>query len=213
MKLVLASNNAKKLAELRALFASLPIELLPQGELGIAEADEPHHTFIENALAKARHASLASGLAAIADDSGLCVDALGGAPGVQSAVYAPLPLVPGEREQRRAAQDAANNALLLERLAGATDRAARFVSVLVAVRSADDPEPLVAMGRWGGEILAAPRGTGGFGYDPLMFIPSLKSTVAELDAEIKNAMSHRARAAAQMFGLMREAWRLESRGG
>lgn len=213
MKLVLASNNAKKLAELRTLFMSLPIELLPQGELGIAEAEEPHHTFVENALAKARHASLASGLAAIADDSGLCVDALGGAPGVLSAVYASLPPVQGDREQRRAAQDAANNALLLERLVGAADRSARFVSVLVAVRSADDPEPLIAMGRWNGEILAAPRGAGGFGYDPLVYIPSLRAGVAELDAEVKNAMSHRARAAAQMFGLMRDAWRLEPHGG
>lgn len=214
MKLVLASNNAKKLAELRTLFAPLAIELVPQGELGIAEADEPHHSFVENALAKARHAAMASGLAAIADDSGLCVDALGGAPGVQSAVYAPLPApMQADREQRRAAQDAANNALLLERLAGAKDRAARFVSVLVAVRSADDPEPLIAMGRWGGEILAAARGAGGFGYDPLVFIPTLKVSVAELDAEVKNSMSHRARAAAQMFGLMREAWRLEARGG
>jgi len=213
MRLVLASNNAKKLAELRTLFVSLPIELLPQGELGIDEAEEPHHTFVENALAKARHASRASGLAAIADDSGLCVDALGGAPGVQSAVYATLPPLQGEREQRRQTQDAANNLLLLERLAGVADRSARFVSVLVAVRSADDPEPLIAMGRWNGEILAAPRGKGGFGYDPLMFIPSLRAGVAELDAEVKNAMSHRARAAAQMFGLMREAWRLEPHGG
>lgn len=213
MKLVLASNNAKKLGELRALFASLPIELLPQGELGIAEAEEPHHTFVENALAKARHAAQASGLAAIADDSGLCVDALGGAPGVQSAVYAALAPVAGDREQRRAAQDAANNALLLERLAGAADRTARFVSVLVAVRAADDPEPLIAMGRWNGEILAAPRGAGGFGYDPLVYIASLRASVAELDAEVKNAMSHRARAAAQMFGLMRDTWRLEPRGG
>lgn len=213
MKLVLASNNAKKLAELRTLFMSLPIELSPQGELGIDEAEEPHHSFVENALAKARHASKASGLAAIADDSGLCVDALGGAPGVQSAVYAPLAPLQGDREQRRAAQDAANNALLLERLAGVADRSARFVSVLVAVRSAEDPEPLIAMGRWNGEILMAPRGAGGFGYDPLVFIPSLQSSVAELDAEVKNAMSHRARAAAQMFGLMREAWRLEPGGG
>ncbi|RZU02889.1 RdgB/HAM1 family non-canonical purine NTP pyrophosphatase [Rivibacter subsaxonicus] len=209
MKLVLASNNAKKLAELRTLFASLPLELVTQGALGIAEAEEPHLTFIENALAKARHAARASGLPAIADDSGLCVDALDGAPGVASAVFAPLPApVDGNREQLRALQDAANNTLLLERLQGVSDRRARFVSVLVAVRHADDPEPLVAVGRWEAEILDAPRGSGGFGYDPLVWIASLHASVAELDAEVKNAMSHRARAAAQMFGLMRDGWSL-----
>lgn len=208
MRLVLASNNAKKLKELGALFGALPIELLAQGELGIPEADEPHLTFIENALAKARQASRLSGCAAIADDSGLCVDALGGAPGVISAHFAPAPAAGGEREARRAAQDAANNALLLQRLHGVTDRRAAFVSTLVALRHADDPEPLVAFGRWPGEILTAPRGGGGFGYDPLMFIPDLGATVAELDATLKNAHSHRARAAAQMIALLRDAWGL-----
>jgi XTP/dITP diphosphohydrolase len=208
MKLVLASNNAKKLAELQRLFAGLPVELVAQGTLGIAEAEEPHATFLENALAKARHAARASGCAAIADDSGLCVDVLGGAPGVASAVFAPAPRVDGDREQLRAAQDAANNELLLQRLSGVADRRACFVSVLVALRHADDPQPLVATGRWDAEILHAPRGSGGFGYDPLVLVPSLRASVAELDAEVKDAMSHRARAAAQMFGLMRDAWSL-----
>ena len=210
MRLVLASNNAKKLAELRALLAPLPIELVAQGTLGIAEAEEPHATFVENALAKARHAARASGGAAIADDSGLCVDALGGAPGVASAHWAPLPAAAAaaDREALRRAQDAANNALLLERLAGAADRRARFVSTLVALRGADDPEPLIAFGRWEAEVLEAPRGSGGFVYDPLVFIPALGRSVAELDAAAKNAASHRALAARQMLELMRRAWRL-----
>jgi XTP/dITP diphosphohydrolase len=209
MKLVLASNNAKKLAELGQLFSPLAIELVSQGSLGVAEAEEPHHTFVENALAKARHAATATGLPAIADDSGLCVDALGGMPGVQSAVFAPFTAEPGmDREAHRRAQDAANNALLLERLAGITDRRASFVCALVALRSAADPEPLVAFGRWHGEILQVPQGEGGFGYDPLMFIPALGHTVAALSAATKNAHSHRAVAAAQMLSLMREAWHL-----
>ena len=155
MRLVLASNNAKKLSELQALFGALPVQLVAQGTLGIAEADEPHHTFLENALAKARHAARACGGAAIADDSGLCVDALGGAPGVASAHFAGEVAAPAgtEREARRALQDAANNALLLQRLQGASTRRARFMSTLVALRHADDPEPLVACGRWDGEIL------------------------------------------------------------
>jgi len=208
MRLVLASSNAKKLLELRSLFGTLPIELLPQGELGIAEAEEPHVTFIENALAKARHAARAAAAAAIADDSGLCVDALGGAPGVQSALFAPAPAVEGDREARRRAQDAANNALLLQRLQGVADRGAAFVSTLVALRHADDPEPLVAFGRWPGCVLQAPQGEGGFGYDPLMFIPALGTSVARLDAALKNAHSHRARAAAQMLALLRANWHL-----
>lgn len=211
MRLVLASNNAKKLKELRALFGTLPIELVPQGELGVSEADEPHHTFVENALAKARHAARAVGGAAIADDSGLCVDALGGAPGVISAHYAPLPAdaaALADREARRAAQDAANNTLLLERMAGVAERRVAFVSVIVALRHADDPEPLVAAGRWNAELLAEHRGSGGFGYDPLVYVPELGATVAELDAATKNAHSHRARAAAQMTALMRNAWHL-----
>ncbi|WP_088286388.1 non-canonical purine NTP pyrophosphatase [Ideonella sp. A 288] len=210
MRLVLASNNAKKLSELRALFGGLPLDLVAQGTLDIAEADEPHHTFVENALAKARQAAAASGGAAIADDSGLCVHALGGAPGVISAHFAgEVPDSPGEdREARRRRQDAANNACLLERLAGIADRRAHFISTLVALRHADDPEPLVAVGRWPGEILLAPRGEQGFGYDPLMHIPALGATVAELAADVKNQHSHRARAAAQMRGLLREAWHL-----
>ncbi|MBP5991158.1 MAG: RdgB/HAM1 family non-canonical purine NTP pyrophosphatase [Piscinibacter sp.] len=208
MRLVLASNNAKKLAELKALFAPLPLEIVAQGSLGVAEAEEPHHTFIENALAKARHAARATGGAAIADDSGLCVDALGGQPGVASAHFADVVLPVGEREVQRRVQDEANNALLLQRLQGRPDRRAKFVSTLVAIRSADDPEPLVAVGRWQGEILAAPRGAGGFGYDPLMFIPALGKSVADLDAATKNAHSHRALAAAQMLALMHESWHL-----
>ena len=208
---VLASNNRKKLSELQALFSPLfsplSLTLVTQGSLGISEAEEPHGTFIENALAKAQHAALHSGFAAIADDSGLCVDALGGAPGVISAHYATVVLPDGERELQRGAQDAANNRLLLNRLTGIGDRRARFVSTLVAVRSAVDPEPLVAVGRWQGEILDAARGDAGFGYDPLMFIPTLSKSVAELDAETKNRLSHRALAAAQMLALMREVWR------
>ena len=208
MRLVLASNNAKKLLELQALLAPAGVELVTQGSLGVSEADEPHHTFVENALVKARHAAQHTGGAAIADDSGLCVDALGGAPGVISAHFAQIKTSVADREGHRRVQDAANNALLLERLDGIKDRRARFVSTLVAVRSADDPEPLVAVGRWHGEILDATSGAGGFGYDPLMFIPALAKSVAELDAATKNAHSHRALAAAQMLVLMREAWRI-----
>ena len=237
MRLVLASNNAKKLAELSTLLAPLALDIVAQGALGVDEAEEPHHTFIENALAKARHAASHTGCAAIADDSGLCVAALGGAPGVASAHYAALGGTPGgatmrlaaldgepgaasthscaiaaaagdDRESRRRAQDAANNARLLRALEGVRERQARYVSVLVALRTAGDPEPLVAVGRWEGEVLDAPRGDGGFGYDPLVFIPALGRSVAELDAATKNAHSHRALAAARMLALMREAWRL-----
>jgi XTP/dITP diphosphohydrolase len=233
MRLLLASNNAKKLAELRALLALPALSLLPQGELGIAEAEEPHGTFIENALAKARHAARQGGGAAIADDSGLCVDALGGAPGVLSAVFAPSPAevradesadlpadlpadllaegpagAPADREAQRRRQDAANNRLLLQRLHGVADRRAAFVCTLVALRHADDPQPLVACGRWAGQILEAPSGQGGFGYDPLMFIPSLGRSVAALDAGVKNLHSHRALAALQMRALLQEVWHL-----
>ena len=200
MRLVLASNNAKKLVELQTLFMPLGIELVTQGALGIGEAEEPHGTFVENALAKARHAAAASGCAAIADDSGLCVDALGGSPGVLSARYATL--FGGAKD------DGENNRVLSQQLQGHADRRARFVSVLVALRSADDPEPLVAMGRWHGEVLAESRGEGGFGYDPLMFIPALGKTVAQLGAEEKNRHSHRAQAARQMLALMQEVWQL-----
>ncbi len=200
MKLVLASNNAKKLVELQALFAPLGIELVTQGSLGIPEAEEPFETFAENALAKARHAARASGLPALADDSGLSVGALGGAPGVRSARYA---LDAGGEKS-----DAANNERLLRELAGVADRRARFVCALVAVRSADDPEPLIAMGRWAGEILAQPSGAGGFGYDPLMQIAPLGGSVASLSAEVKNRHSHRALAAAQLMLQFREVWHL-----
>ena len=216
MKLVLASNNAKKLAELQALFDGLGIELVRQGELGVTEAEEPHITIIENALAKARHASAATGLPAIADDSGLCVDALGGMPGVISANYATIVARTGEelpretvvREVIRQTQDEANNALLLEKLRDVDDRRANFACTLVAIRSADDPSPLVAVGRWSGEILREREGEGGFGYDPLMFIPALGATVATLAKDVKNAHSHRAIAAAQMRTLMQQAWHL-----
>lgn len=210
MRLVLASHNAKKLLELRQLFDGLAIELVSQAELGIAEAEEPHHTFVENALAKARHAARLSGGAAIADDSGLCVPALGGEPGVQSAVYAGAVDAAGDREARRRAQDEANNALLLHRLAdrpSSPARSAYFACTLVALRHADDPEPLVTTGRWHGEVLLAPRGQGGFGYDPLMYIPSLASSVAELPADLKNRHSHRALAAQSMRQLLASVWR------
>ncbi len=208
MRLVLASNNAKKLAELAALFAPLLLQLVAQGSLGVAEAEEPHGTFVENALAKARAAAAACGGAAIADDSGLCVDALGGAPGVASAHFAAVAVPTMEREAQRRLQDQANNELLLQRLAGVRARQARFTSTLVALRSATDPEPLITTGRWEGEILESPRGSGGFGYDPLLFIPALGASVAELPQTLKNQHSHRALAAAQMLALMRGAWRL-----
>ena len=208
LRLVLASNNAKKLAELRALLDGLALTLVAQGELGIAEAEEPHPSFVENALAKARHAAAASGGAALPHDSGLWGGALGRDPGLLSAHAAGLVAPLADREATRRAQDAANNQWLLARMRELTDRRARFVSTLVALRHADDPEPLIALGRWDGEILRAPRGAGGFGYDPLMWIPGLGATVAELPAEVKNAHSHRARAAAQMRELMRQAWGL-----
>ena len=183
MKLVLASNNAKKLGELREILAPLGWELITQGELGVEEAEEPHCTFVENALAKARHAAKLSGLPALADDSGLCVRALGGAPGVISARYA------GEPKS-----DARNNEKLLADLAGQGDRRAHFVSLIVLVRHADDPQPLIAEGEWHGEILPALRGAGGFGYDPLFFVPEFGQTAAEMDSETKNRVSHRGRA-------------------
>ena len=200
MKLVLASNNAKKLAELQTLFAPLGVELVTQGSLGIPEAEEPFHTFVENALTKARHAAQLSGLPALADDSGLAVESLGGAPGVLSARYATLFGQPKS--------DADNNRVLLEQLAGKADRAGRFVCALVAVRSAEDPEPLISMGRWQGEILSEQAGEGGFGYDPLMFIPSLGKSVAQLSATEKNTLSHRALATVDLLKQMREAWHL-----
>jgi XTP/dITP diphosphohydrolase len=209
VRLVLASNNAKKLAELQALFAPLKLELVTQGALGIPEAEEPHVTFVENALAKARHAARLTNGPALADDSGLCVDALGGAPGAISAHFAGLVPTDVNRETQRSAQDDANNRLLIERMDSINDRRARFVSTLIAVRSAHDPEPLIATGRWEGEILRVPAGQGGFGYDPLMFIPALCKAAAELEPAVKNAHSHRALAARRMLVLMREVWRLD----
>lgn len=209
LRLVLASNNAKKLGELQGLLADLPLTLVGQGSLGIPEAEEPHRSFLENALAKARHAARAAGGAALADDSGLCVDALGGQPGVDSAVYAPLPAGDfADREARRAAQDAANNARLLAAMQGQADRRAAFVCVLVAVRHAEDPLPLVATGCWAGELLQAPRGQGGFGYDPLLWIPSEAAAVAELPAARKAALSHRGAAARALVVQLREVWAL-----
>ncbi|MDD3481681.1 RdgB/HAM1 family non-canonical purine NTP pyrophosphatase [Azovibrio restrictus] len=192
-KLVLASNNAKKLKELVALLSPLGIQVIPQGELGVSEAEEPHCTFIENALAKARHAAAATGLPALADDSGLCVAALGGAPGVQSARYA------GEPKN-----DARNNEKLLEALAGQTDRRAHFVSLLVLVRHAEDPQPIIAEGEWHGEILPALRGEGGFGYDPLFLDPASGQTAAELPSELKNQRSHRGQAMQKLLERLQE---------
>ena len=190
----------------------MPLVIVAQGTLGIAEAEEPHHSFIENALAKARHAARASGSAAIADDSGLCLGGLGGAPGVISAHFAGhIEPLPGEdREALRRRQDAANNAALLAKLQGVADRRGHFISTLVAIRHADDPEPLVAVGRWPGEILHQARGDQGCGYDPLMFIPDLGATVAELGPEQKNQHSHRARSATLLRAMLADAWHLGS---
>jgi XTP/dITP diphosphohydrolase len=198
MKIVLASNNAGKLAELQAMLAPLGVALVPQAELGIGEAEEPFRTFVENALAKARHAAKASGLPALADDAGLCVDAFGGLPGVDTAFYA--------TQFGYAKSDDNNVRALLEQMAGITARRAAMVSTLVAVRSADDPEPLIAVGRVVGEIATEPRGNKGFGFDPVIFIPAFGKTFAELPVEVKNAHSHRGMAAQQMMGLMRERW-------
>ena len=187
MKLVLASNNTKKLKELDAILAPLGWELVPQGQLGVPEAEEPHCTFVENALTKARHASRLSGLPALADDSGLCVDAFGGAPGVLSARYA------GEPKS-----DARNNQKLLVELGENDRRTARFVSVIVFVRHADDPQPIIAEGEWNGEILSVARGDDGFGYDPLFYIRELDKSAAELDAAEKNRRSHRGQALSRL---------------
>ena len=197
-KIVLASNNPGKLAELRAMLAPLGIALVPQGELGIPEAQEPHCTFVENALAKARHAARASGLPAIADDAGLCVDAFGGLPGVDTAYYATRFGYPKG--------DANNVKALLEQLRGHADRRAALVRTLVAVRSPEDPEPLIAVGRAAGEIAPAPVGEHGFGFDPVMYIPALGGTFAQLPPEVKNANSHRGKAARRMIELIRENW-------
>ena len=198
MKIVLASNNAGKLAELQAMLAPLGMDLVRQADLGIGEAEEPFRTFVENALAKARHASLMSGLPALADDAGLCVDAFGGLPGVDTAFYA--------TQFGYEKSDDNNVRALLEQMRDVDNRRAAMVSTLVALRSADDPEPLIAVGRVVGEITRERRGTGGFGFDPVMFIPEFGQTFAELPPDVKNAHSHRGRAAARMVELMRAHW-------
>lgn len=203
--LILASNNAKKLRELQALIAPLGVALITQGALGIPEAEEPHVTFVENALSKARHAARLGGGPALADDSGLCINALGGAPGVRSARYA----VDAGRVAEDAGReriDPANNAWLLEQMATHTDRQAHFTCLLVAVRHADDPEPLIAEGHWCGQLLHAPQGEHGFGYDPLLWLPEHQLSAAQLAPEIKNAVSHRALACQQLLQLITARW-------
>ncbi|MBU3649079.1 MAG: RdgB/HAM1 family non-canonical purine NTP pyrophosphatase [Limnohabitans sp.] len=197
-QIVLASNNRGKLAELQAMFAPLGVDLVRQADLGIGEAEEPFHTFVENALAKARHAARHSGLPALADDAGLCVDAFGGLPGVQTAYYATQFGLPKGDDH--------NVTALLQQMQGQTQRRAALVSTLVALRHADDPEPLIAVGRAVGEITQAPMGEGGFGFDPVMYIPSEGCTFAQMTTERKNALSHRGQAARQMLALMRERW-------
>ncbi len=198
MNLVLASNNRGKLAELQALFAGLDMILISQSSFGVTEAEEPYRTFVENALTKARHASQSTGLPAIADDAGLCVDAFGGLPGVDTAFYA---------TQFGYEKGEANNVkALLEQLKGQSNRRAALVSTLVALRSKDDPEPLIAVGRAVGEITEKPIGDNGFGFDPVMYIPQLGKTFAQLSDSEKNAISHRGRAAQQMLALMRANW-------
>jgi XTP/dITP diphosphohydrolase len=198
-RLVLASGNPGKLREFQQMLAPLGIEVVPQSALGIADGDEPHGTFIENALAKARHAAERSGEPAFADDSGICVAALAGAPGVQSARYADGGA--GGRED----QDARNNRKLIEALAGKTDRRAHYYCVIVLVRHAADPEPLIAEGRWHGEVIAAPRGAGGFGYDPHFLVPELGRTAAELMPDEKNAISHRGQAMQRLVEMLKYA--------
>lgn len=198
MKLVLASNNKGKLAELQTMLAPLGVQLIAQGALGVGEAEEPFHTFVENALAKARYACAHTGLPALADDAGLCIHAFGGLPGVQTAYYA--------TQFGYEKGDANNVRALIEQMEGIDDRRAAMVSTLVAVRSPQDPEPLIAVGRVAGEISRAPRGAGGFGFDPVMLIPEFGKTFAELPTEVKNAHSHRGRSAQQMLALIREHW-------
>jgi XTP/dITP diphosphohydrolase len=198
VELVLASNNRGKLAELQALFAPLGVQLRAQAELGVPEAEEPHRTFVENALAKARNAAQHTGLPAVADDAGLCVDAFGGLPGVDTAYYA--------TQFGYAKGDPNNVRALLEQMRGIANRRAALVSTLVAVRSPQDPEPLIAVGRAVGWITEAPVGEGGFGFDPVMWIEAFGQTFAQLPTDIKNAHSHRGQAAREMLRLMRERW-------
>ncbi len=192
-RIVLASNNAGKLKEFSRLFAQLDIQIVPQGELGVTEAEEPFDTFVENALTKARHASRATGLPALADDSGICVPALGGAPGVYSARFA------GEPKS-----DARNNEKLVTELSGKQDRRAWYYAALVLVRHADDPQPLIADGILIGEVLDAPRGDGGFGYDPYFLVPQFGKTAAELDPDEKAAISHRGKALRALLEKLKE---------
>ncbi|HEY7985493.1 MAG TPA: RdgB/HAM1 family non-canonical purine NTP pyrophosphatase [Methylophilaceae bacterium] len=186
-KLVIATGNAGKLKEIRLLLAPLQIEVLPQSDFNVPEAAEPHCTFVENALAKARHASQLTGLPALADDSGICVDVLGGAPGVISARYAGEPR-----------SDERNNDHLLDTMKNQSNRKAHYHCVMVLVRHADDPQPVIAEGSWYGEILTTPRGEGGFGYDPLFLDTQLGQTGAELPLETKNRISHRGLALAAL---------------
>ena len=191
-KLVIASNNPGKLREIGQILAPLGIEIIPQSALAISEAEEPYPSFIENALAKARHAARLTGLPALADDSGICVDALGGAPGVVSAHFAGEPR-----------SDVRNNHKLLEMLEAENDRRAHYYCVMLLMRHGDDPQPLVAEGEWHGEILREPRGSGGFGYDPLFLDPALGKTGAELAPEQKNRVSHRGKALAALVGVLK----------
>jgi XTP/dITP diphosphohydrolase len=191
-KLVIASNNQGKLREINALLAPLAIEVMPQSDFQVGEADEPHDTFVENALAKARHASRCAGLPALADDSGICVSALNGAPGVSSARYA------GEPKS-----DERNNQKLVEALKNKPDRRAYYYCVIVLVRHAADPQPVIVDGSWHGEIIEKPQGTGGFGYDPYFFVPEFGKTAAELSAEQKNLISHRGKALMQLSAILR----------
>jgi XTP/dITP diphosphohydrolase len=190
---VIASGNPGKVREFRQMLEPLGFEIVPQSELGIPEAEEPHATFVENALAKARHASRLSGCAAFSDDSGICVAALGGRPGVHSARYANEDPADG-----REAQDNRNNMKLVAELARHSDLRAHYYCVIVLVRDPEDPEPLIAEGRWHGEVIAEPRGSNGFGYDPYFYLPELGWTAAELDAETKNRLSHRGQAIRQL---------------
>ena len=196
--LVLASNNLGKLSELQELFAPLGVTLVAQSTLNVPEAPEPHRTFIENALEKARNACKHTGLPAIADYAGLCVDTFGGLPGVDTAFYA--------TQFGYEKGDANNVRALLEQMASVDDRRAALVSTLVALRSADDPEPLIATGRAAGLITREPIGDNGFGFDPIMWLPAFQKTFAQLPTDVKNANSHRGKAAAQMLALMGERW-------
>ena len=197
-QIVLASNNKGKLAELQAMFAPLGLQLIAQAELNIPEAEEPFHTFVENALAKARHASRLSGLPALADDAGLCVDAFNGLPGVQTAFYC--------TQFGYEKSDDNNRRALLEQMQNTSNRRAALVSTLVALRNADDPEPLIASGRAEGEITRELRGDKGFGFDPVMFIPEMNMTFAQMSEAEKNARSHRGQAARLMRELMQQRW-------